>query len=458
MIVYIGWRIFFFNLLLHVILRGLWIASIGLRYVSNEIDFEELNYAPAYTNYLKKKIGSYDEFIEKLEKLCSIIFAFTFLMFLLLVSLAIFFFIGLAPMALIDGANEVTILSIVLIVMLFTYMVLGAIVAIDFISLGAIKKIREPWVIKIFSPIFKFYSYITLSFLYRPILYNFLDQKYTRRFFLLLLPYVIILGTFDNLFSNHINPYQDSDSDLLEEGLIIQDFRYEDLMRERIADMSDYERRRYLNKNLGSIILSNYKIENGKLEFFLKTSTGFSRMLKEKYKIEPIYKPGVKFNLFVDHLNENKDIKAIEKRYLEKYSALRKNYNKERDIFNDRVDTSGIFQILKDRRKVINKTIDSLEDLKTKEIKEFENKNNEIIFEKLLASTEVRIDSIDYTDSLNCKYFKETFLGANGILCNLYDSNLPKGNKLIEFTRHIYNTFETDSIRHSIIKIPVYIE
>ena len=34
----IGWRIFFINLLLHVVLRGLWIGAIGLRYVSGEIN------------------------------------------------------------------------------------------------------------------------------------------------------------------------------------------------------------------------------------------------------------------------------------------------------------------------------------------------------------------------------------------------------------------------------------
>lgn len=47
--------ILLFNLLLHVLLRGLWIGALGLRYVSGDIDYEELNYSQKFTTYLKKK-------------------------------------------------------------------------------------------------------------------------------------------------------------------------------------------------------------------------------------------------------------------------------------------------------------------------------------------------------------------------------------------------------------------
>ena len=45
------------NLLIHVILRGLWIGALGLRYVSGDIDYDELNYSNKFTKYLQKKIG-----------------------------------------------------------------------------------------------------------------------------------------------------------------------------------------------------------------------------------------------------------------------------------------------------------------------------------------------------------------------------------------------------------------
>ena len=47
--------ILLFNLLLHVILRGLWIGALGLRYVSGDIDFEKLNYSEKFKNHLQKK-------------------------------------------------------------------------------------------------------------------------------------------------------------------------------------------------------------------------------------------------------------------------------------------------------------------------------------------------------------------------------------------------------------------
>ena len=67
------------NLIIHVVLRGLWIGAIGLRYVSNEIDYDELKYNKRFTFYLKKRIGSFDNYIAKLENYCSILFAVTFL-------------------------------------------------------------------------------------------------------------------------------------------------------------------------------------------------------------------------------------------------------------------------------------------------------------------------------------------------------------------------------------------
>ena len=72
--------ILIFNLLIHVILRGLWIGALGLRYVSGDIDFEELNYQNKFTNYLKSKIVSFDRYVGRLENYCSVLFAISFLL------------------------------------------------------------------------------------------------------------------------------------------------------------------------------------------------------------------------------------------------------------------------------------------------------------------------------------------------------------------------------------------
>lgn len=56
-----------FCLILHIILRGLWIGAIGLRYFSGDIDYSSLGYTDTFTKYLKNRIGSFDKYIAKLE-------------------------------------------------------------------------------------------------------------------------------------------------------------------------------------------------------------------------------------------------------------------------------------------------------------------------------------------------------------------------------------------------------
>jgi len=52
----ISWIVLFINLIIHIFSRGLWIGMIGLRYVSHDIEYENLNYAPKFENFLRKKI------------------------------------------------------------------------------------------------------------------------------------------------------------------------------------------------------------------------------------------------------------------------------------------------------------------------------------------------------------------------------------------------------------------
>ena len=88
----VSWYIITVNLIAHVILRGLWIGAIGLRYVSGEIDYEELNYSEKFTRKLKKAVGSFDNYVATLEKYCSVIFAVTFLLVFYLLGLLVITF------------------------------------------------------------------------------------------------------------------------------------------------------------------------------------------------------------------------------------------------------------------------------------------------------------------------------------------------------------------------------
>ncbi|HHM21884.1 MAG TPA: hypothetical protein ENJ20_07650, partial [Bacteroidetes bacterium] len=78
------------NLILHVLLRGIWISTIGLRYVSGDIDFDSLRLAPKFDRLLRKKVTGFDRYILNLEKICSVLFAFTFLLVFMLMSLVLY--------------------------------------------------------------------------------------------------------------------------------------------------------------------------------------------------------------------------------------------------------------------------------------------------------------------------------------------------------------------------------
>lgn len=194
MIVIISCAILLFNLLLHVVLRGLWIGTLGLRYVSGDIDYESLNYSEKFTKYLKKKVGSFDKYIATLENYCSVIFAVSFLLIFYVLAVT-FTIITIATIGNLIISNEdfpkiprliigITLMVFVVIGMIFTF--------IDFITQGWLKK--KKWTSKLYFPIYWVFSFITLSFLYRPLVYNFLDNKFGKRLSFLLLPiYISIL-------------------------------------------------------------------------------------------------------------------------------------------------------------------------------------------------------------------------------------------------------------------------
>ncbi len=194
LILQISCSILLINLLLHVILRGLWIGSLGLRYVSGDIEFEKLRYSERFTKYLQKRIVSFDRYIANLENYCSVLFAISFLLiFYVLAMTMIILSIVLVANFVIESdylpEGLSSILGVVLIIFIITGMTLTF---IDFLTQGWLK--RKKWISRIYFPIYWVFSFLTLSFLYRPLVYNFLDNRFGRRLILLLVPiYIAIL-------------------------------------------------------------------------------------------------------------------------------------------------------------------------------------------------------------------------------------------------------------------------
>jgi hypothetical protein len=79
---------------------------------------------------------------------------------------------------------------------------------IDFITLGWLK--RKKWISKIYFPIYWVFSFLTLSFLYRPLVYNFLDNKLGKRISYMLLPLFVLLIFASSLRDGKSNYFSES--------------------------------------------------------------------------------------------------------------------------------------------------------------------------------------------------------------------------------------------------------
>ncbi|NER17917.1 hypothetical protein [Spongiivirga citrea] len=220
------------NLCIHVILRGLWVGALGLRYVSGDIEFDELNYHKWFDRFLRKKIRSFDHFISRLEDYCSIMFAVAFLSIFFVISfffvLALMFIVGTAI-----GKNDfpewiewtgIGVMWIIGLSMFFTFL--------DFLTLGFFK--RKKWIAVWYYPMYRLYSVISFSFLYRALVYNFLDSKFSRRIFRMLLPVYIILmflSSIDYQGSRYFNTI-DEDNVSMRSAFFATTHNYEDQLLE----------------------------------------------------------------------------------------------------------------------------------------------------------------------------------------------------------------------------------
>ena len=189
-----SWLFLFVNLILHVVMRGLWIASVGLSSISGDIEYDKLGFDPKFDDYLRRKMGTFDQYIERLEKLSSIFFAFTFLMVFMLVSflMTIGLFIGITFLVVtLAGEENFAFITISLTVFFIVYFFLALIYFIDFITLGWFKRQRD--IYKFYLPIYRFFGFISFAPLYRPLYYNMIDNKFGRKLGYLLVPYFILM-------------------------------------------------------------------------------------------------------------------------------------------------------------------------------------------------------------------------------------------------------------------------
>lgn len=308
LIAQISCAILIFNLLLHVLLRGLWIGALGLRYVSGDIDYDELNYSERFTNYLKKKVGSFDKYIATLENYCSIIFAVSFLLIFYVLAIT-FTIISIALIAnyILDSDWLPGWISKGIGIPLMLFICLGMIITfIDFMTLGFLKK--KKWLSKIYFPIYRLFSIITLSFLYRPLVYNFLDHKFGRRLSMILVPFYIIiltLTTFYHQNSNYINANLESSNIM--------------------ANNKNYEDQLAINKQFtGDVTIPSKVISDPFLKVFMVYDEHIEDLI---FSFNPGLKPtkdvrGLRNDVFRVDFTDGSKLDSLRRAYLKTFNTI----------------------------------------------------------------------------------------------------------------------------------------
>ncbi len=175
----------------HVFLRGLWISTIGLRSVSGDIEWQKLKFSKTFDRFLQKKIPSFDGYVLQLDKLCSISFAYMFLLVFSILSVGSFLLVAIALQLTTrvamgqDVFNDNTGIDLDDIVLIL-YFALGFIYLLDFITFGWFKRFKT-WG-KLYYPIYRFFGFVTFANVYRPLYYNLIDNKLGRKLAIGILP------------------------------------------------------------------------------------------------------------------------------------------------------------------------------------------------------------------------------------------------------------------------------
>lgn len=185
-------------LVIHLLLRGFWIGAIGLRSVQPSIDYNKLNYSEFFLERLKKKVMGLDRLVVILDEMCSVLFSLSFLIIFMIISFGLYnVFLGATIISVaglfslvgVEPDSEIPFLLLISITLII--LVTGILYLIDYFTLGFFKKSKR--VSKIYYPIYRLYSVITLSIISRSIYYNLISKYSKKRIRLLYLAITFIV-------------------------------------------------------------------------------------------------------------------------------------------------------------------------------------------------------------------------------------------------------------------------
>ncbi|QTE23833.1 hypothetical protein [Polaribacter cellanae] len=374
---FIACSILIFNLLVHVVLRGLWIGALGLRYVSGDIDFDTLNYHNRFTKYLQKRIVSFDRYVGNLENYCSVLFAISFLLifYVITIFIIVLCFVGIATLILSNDSLPETLRTIVGVTLMILLGIGTFLMFVDFVTQGYLKK--KKWLSKIYFPFYKVFSFLTLTFLYRPLVYNFLDNKFTKKISFFLVPsyiFILILISFKYKNTNYLENVEYVSS------VYVNPVNYEDLLLKK----GEFVKRASIQSK---VITGSY----------IKVFKVYSERVENQiFKFYPALKPeedrrGLHTTIIQYDLRSSKKTDSLTKKYLEIF-------NKMHQVYIDTLNVDEDFVVTKNRNKQLGfETFISTKNLS-------EGKHN-LIIKRLKEDTENAVKTIDIV--IPFWYFKE---------------------------------------------------
>lgn len=246
--------------MLHIIIRGFWVANVGLSYVfPNGIQSDALKFKGSFNKELK----SHESLVNNvlwLEKLSSLIYGIFFMLFGIFLGAASLFILFMLLGNLInDLSNNAIAATGAISVLILAF--LGLTVFFDFLTNGLLR--RWKWSARIFYPIALAFRVLTFSFLYRKSLLILISNLGGWKSYLV--PILIIATIFSYILIN------DEITDTKKE-------KYYSLTRDGISLKSNYENLRGKKDPLVATIPSDI-VTLGVMKLFIADQRIFRSML-----------------------------------------------------------------------------------------------------------------------------------------------------------------------------------
>lgn len=270
-------------LIIHLLLRGFWIGTIGLRSVNPSIDLDTLKYSEFFQKKFEKKLIGLDSLVIRLDEICSVIFSVSFLIIFSIISFGLY----LVFFGVVNGLFNLTFdylpeglhgaIGWTGLVIMICIMLTGMVYMVDFFSLGFFKKYKL--LSKIYYPIYRFYSLVTLSFISRSIYYN-LISKYSKkriRVFLMLFLLILLYMLFVRFDQHQFYPI--GEDKLVLENNYYDDQRPEDKYIDKVSVPSRFSTGPFISLFIRYNSDDNTRINSNCPEFRPLKNEGFNPVL-----------------------------------------------------------------------------------------------------------------------------------------------------------------------------------